>query len=294
MRIKYNILFLLILFLFFYFFAFVINAQESEIKVFIIKHEDGKIDFFAKNPHPHFYNFEIVFNVLKNYNSSVTLPYKGFIKENIKKKYLFTISPISNTDIEYSYKCNFISEKIISDDNTNSDFPEFTNCLEEKKVSLCIVLSESQTNKLDTSFFDYEWELGDGTIMKGEKIRYCYKNYGEYEIKLNVYDKFSGENLYNVAQNTIILKKENGLFFNVKETCKIDDKIACDNVIIDLKNYSSNIFYWDFGDGTKSTSTGNNAEHAYKEAGDYKIKLGVISDNGNNKHCIYKKIKVLN
>lgn len=264
-------------------------AQEEKIDVIDIKDEKGNIDFYISNPHPNQYNAEINFDVLTNYSANIPLPFKGIVEGKTEKRYLFTLTPSSSGSIKYSYSCKFTSI-IQVEDNSQGTLPQLTNCTEEKPTSLCITLSEDNSEDLDSSLFDYEWVLGDGNTRKGSKIRYCFKDYGEYTVKLNVYDKFTNEYLFNVATEKVDVKKEDGLFFDIPVSAKVNEAVMITNVIADLDNYDNEKIYWNFSDGTKAMGT--KESHIFTAEGDYVIKLGVISVSGTERQCIYKNIKI--
>ncbi|MFH2142363.1 MAG: PKD domain-containing protein [Bacteroidota bacterium] len=264
-------------------------SQEEKIDVYEVKNENGSIDFFATNTHTHSFAVDVSFDELINYKSSIVLPLKCVIEANTEKKYLFTITPTLTSRVKYSYNCIF-SSSIQSAENNNSTIPDFTNCTEEKRTSLCITLSEDRSDELDSSLFDYEWVLGDGNIKKGSKIKHCYTDYGEYIVKLNVFDKFTNENLYNVATEKVVVKKEDGLFFDIPGTALVNEKVPITNVIADIDAFDNNTIYWNFSDGTKAMGIKEN--HIFENEGDYIVKLGVISFSGTDKQCIYKNIKI--
>lgn len=265
-------------------------SQEEKIGVIDIKNENGNIDFYISNPHPNQYKAEVNFDVLVNYSANIPLPFSGIIEPKTEKKYLFTLTPSSSGSIKYSYSCKFTSI-IQVEDNSQGTLPLLTNCTEEKHTSLCIALSEDNSENSDSSLFDYEWVLGDGNTRKGSKIKYCYKDYGEYTIKLNVFDKFTNEYLFNVATEKVTIKKEDGLFFDIPDSAIVNRPVLITNVIADLDNYDNDNIYWNFSDGGKAM--GMIESHIFNNVGDYVIKMGVISLTGTEKQCIYKNITII-
>lgn len=175
-----------------------------------------------------------------------------------------------------------------------SNYQEFTDCKEVVATSKCVTLFETRTSGLDTAQFQYEWELGDGNIMYGEEIDYCYENYGNYEVTLNVIDKLTNMKIEDVAMANIDLYIKEGIYFDLPENSQINKSIDFNNVLVNLPELDKYILYWDFGDGYKSSN--ENETHQYKNTGEYLVKLGLVSDQGVmkelQKYCVFKKINI--
>ncbi|MFH2095101.1 MAG: PKD domain-containing protein [Bacteroidota bacterium] len=264
----------------------------QDIHVFYEEKDNGNVDFFISNTHEVSYKFEVIFPVLKNYDASTTLPYKGKVEGGVEKKYLFTITPRPNASQEFSYKCSYESSSV-SIETTVDDYPGFKDCIKLEKAGNCITLYEAGTDGTDTTMFVFEWDLGDGNVIRGDKVYHCYSGTGEYELKLSVFDKFSGKKLMNVASRKIIIENTGGLVFDAPAVCSTGQEIEFSNVKLDNKDASLYKMYWDFGDGNKAA--GIIQKHSWNAPGDYKVILGIIDEryaDAARKMCVYKIVKV--
>ncbi|MFH2095356.1 MAG: PKD domain-containing protein [Bacteroidota bacterium] len=175
-----------------------------------------------------------------------------------------------------------------------SVYPSFINCTEAGAIDRCISLNESGTMNLDTTKMQYNWNLGDGTEIKGEKAEHCYEKDGIYTISLDVTDKITGEFEKGVASESIEISAKEGLYFDIRPNGIVNKPVTITNVENLVKDYSPTVWYWDFGDGTKGT--GKDMQHTWIRQGEFIVRLGIIKDENNiresQKFCVWKKIKI--
>jgi len=77
---------------------------------------------------------------------------------------------------------------------------------------LCYVFYED--GQTDSTLFSYEWDLGDGTILKGSKVKHCFSNPGSYNIILNVIDEVTGQVLKQQANYKLNVKGKSAVEYN--------------------------------------------------------------------------------
>jgi hypothetical protein len=172
--------------------------------------------------------------------------------------------------------------------------PQFTTCSEIEEDNLCFVFWE-ETGHIDTLAFKVEWDLGDGTKIRGVEVEHCYKEFGEYEISLNVIDAITGKFQYKEATFLLDVKRVEQVVITAPETCFVNDEITLDGNLTNLPGIEIEGYYWDFGDGNKTM--GNSQVHKFERPGLYRVTLGITSkpdarDNVVQK-CSYKIIKVV-
>jgi PKD repeat protein len=118
----------------------------------------------------------------------------------------------------------------------------------------------------DGDIIDYEWDLGDGTLLNGKVVEHSYKSTGLYVVRLKIKDNSNminnwavdsllvGINDYPfIESNNLISSNNSNINFNYKQEhlpTSIDSK-----------------YFWNFGDG--STGIGKTVSHTYKLPGKY-------------------------
>ncbi len=262
----------------------IINTQGNEMYPFV----RGNKLYFSSDKHNSKGKQDVFYSEKKNgewtkpvpVGAPVNSPYNDFaffVDENHERGF-FTSDRDGSFDI-YS---------IIS------NYQEFSDCKKMPNAGKCVTLYESRTSNLDTNIFQFEWLLGDGNIKYGEKIDYCYNDYGTYDVSLNVIDKLTGKKINNVANAVVDITLPEGIYFDVEYSDKIHNEISFKNIIVNIKGVENCNLYWDFGDGTKSTT--KEPEHIFEIPGEYNVRLGIVSDNGVlkelEKYCVYKNVTV--
>lgn len=174
--------------------------------------------------------------------------------------------------------------------------PTFTDCNPQKEDTWCYRIFEEGSIDIDTTTFEYEWDLGRGTRIRGLEAYHCFDGPGSYVIKLNVIDTLTGDIHFNEATYTLLLKKTEQPYINVVDTGFINREIIMDALQTNLKNFNVDRYIWDFGDGIRTKN--EIVSHTYKRPGIYTIKLGVINKStGENtlpdKKCVSKNIIIL-
>ena len=119
----------------------------------------------------------------------------------------------------------------------------------------------------------YGYDLGDGTIKRGNPIKHTYNRAGEYEICFIVKDTLHG-------CITKVCKK-----IRIKKDCDLEAKFVYRQDGKDFKflakaNQDPARFVWDMGDGT--TLYGDEIKHSYKKPGVYKVCLTVYGKSTNS------------
>lgn len=172
--------------------------------------------------------------------------------------------------------------------------PQFRTCNEIVPDNLCFDFWE-ETGHIDTLAFKVEWDFGDGTKRRGVEVYHCFKEFGEYEISLNVIDAITGKFQYREATYQLSVKREEQVVITAPETCFVNQDITLDGSFTNLPGIAIDEYYWDFGDGNKAM--GNVQTHRFTRPGLYRVTLGITSkpdarDNVIQK-CSYKLINVV-
>jgi large repetitive protein len=124
----------------------------------------------------------------------------------------------------------------------------------------------------------YSWNLGDGTIVKGQQISHTFADNGIYQAILTVTDKDGG-----ATEKAIELKVDNAApnIVAINRPTQINEgqptqfqATATDSGINDTLTYS-----WNFGDGSTPVN-GQNVNHTFVDNGNYNVALTVTDNDG--------------
>ncbi|MCB0335438.1 MAG: PKD domain-containing protein, partial [Bdellovibrionales bacterium] len=135
--------------------------------------------------------------------------------------------------------------------------------------------SAADSNDVDGSILQYQWNFGDGNIVTGEEVEHSYSNPGKYVVQLEVIDE---DQLSATATRTIevnaapvaiaitdVLSGTGPLKVQFDASSSVDT----DGIIVS--------YQWDF-DG--KSITGVFAQHTFKGLGTYPVSLTVTDDKG--------------
>ncbi len=176
-----------------------------------------------------------------------------------------------------------------------STLPVFANCLEQQENEYCYTFYEAREMNLDTTLFNYEWDLGDGTRKKGLKADHCFATTGNYTVRLNVIDLVTGEVYFNEATYDLAVEDIVQPYITSADTAYVGAEIPFNALKSNLA-FTIAGYYWDFGDATRAES--REAVHNFRKPGLYNIQLGVTGAVADEeafpeKACVTKKIIVL-
>jgi hypothetical protein len=243
-----------------------INTSENE--VFPFYHPSGRL-YFSSRGHDERTDMDIFYSdfVDNEWQEPVKLP-----------------APFNSNSDDFSFIINntmdtgfFASNRSGSKDIFifNSTLPTFTNCPGQQENDYCYIFYEQGSIDLDTTSFQYEWDLGDGTLVRGLEANHCYEEPGTYLVKLNVIDTLTGEIYFSQAIYEHAVEQIEQAYIDMPDTGYVDENIAFDGQQTYLKNFEIDDYYWDFGDGMRAT--GVSTEHVFTRPGTFKIQLGVTS-----------------
>lgn len=192
----------------------------------------------------------------------------------------------------------FVSDRSGSADilSAYSTVPTFTHCPDQQENDYCFVFYEPNNNEVDTTTFAYEWDLGDGTIIRALEAEHCFAKPDTYQVKLNIIDKLTRELMANQADYTFVVSKIEQAYIQSPETVEQGQEITMNGHETYLKDFTIDQYYWDFGDGFRAS--GSDVKHNYVFPGTFNLTLGVTDkkDDKNDPertNCITRKIIVI-
>lgn len=120
---------------------------------------------------------------------------------------------------------------------------------------------------------NFQWDMGDGTLLNGQDVSHIYLGAGTYDITLVGIDS----NTCNIS-DTLTLQVQVDPVVPVLADILIDQVFDCGQLLVEGENLSSGTFMefsWNMGDGTVLTDT--NITHTYSNPGTYDVSM-IVTD----------------
>ena len=176
-----------------------------------------------------------------------------------------------------------------------STLPVFTECNEQQINEYCYTFYEARAMTLDTTLFNYEWDLGDGHRKRGLTADHCFATTGTYTVKLNVIDMVTREVYYNEATYTLPVEDIKQPYITTVDTAFVGADIQFSALKSNL-DFTIAGYYWDFGDASRAEN--RDVVHTFRRPGTYNVQLGVTGAVADvnafpDKACVIKRIVVL-
>jgi len=265
------------------------NVNTDKNEVFPFLHQSGRL-YFASRGHHQQNDLEIYYTVSENgtWQKPVALesPYNSAGDD-----YGLIINPSMDTGY-------FVSDREGTADifSAYSSIPTFLNCSPQEENEYCFVFYEPNNSELDTTVLAYEWDLGDGTKIRKLQAEHCYSKTGTYLVQLNVVDLLTNEVALNQASDSFLVEDVEQPYVTTSDTIIVGQELTMNARKTYLKNFEVSGYFWDFGDGYRSS--GEEVKHAFLYPGTYQIQLGVSgkkADPGiaDPKTCSTRQIVVI-
>ena len=265
----------------------VINTNGNEAYPFI--NSSGDL-FFSSDGHPGYGGKDIFFSrmINKQWQAPVLLPPPinsqfddfGIITDALMNEGYFSSNRGSSIDI---YK--FIS-----------NFPQVFYNDTQLENQYCFRFTDSGAIDIDTTYLRYMWDFGDGRKASGSVVDHCYDGPGDFNVKLDIVDKYSGILFFNKLKFKLALRDFEQPYINSPDLALAGELVNFDGLKSYYPGYKIENYYWDFGDG--SSSQGEGVRHIFKSGGDYTVKLVLtlqsIKSGDVRRAGIVKKITVFN
>ena len=159
--------------------------------------------------------------------------------------------------------CSDTYQNIISIGSAKADFDNSTACVNEQVFF---------TDKSIPKPLSENWDFGDGETDTGYQVNHVYKTAGTFEVTLSAYFGGCADTIRKIIKTND--KIQPGFTASGKRnTCNFPVTIQFNNTTQGAAG-----FKWLFGDG--ATSTEENPEHTYKNAGQFSVMLIAYNANG--------------
>lgn len=264
----------------------VINTPENDIFPFF--HKSGRL-YFASRGHSGKGGLDIFYSDFIDgaWQEPVALPEPfnsqfddfALIFNNTFDTAFFTSTRGNSMDVYIAY----------------STLPVFETCNQQEENDYCYTFYEKRKLEIDTTMFDYEWDLGDGTRKRGLETRHCYSKTGSYTVQLNIIDLVTKEVYFNEATYNLDVEDIMQPYITAVDTAYVGEEVKF-NALKSNVDFEIDGYYWNFGDASRAEN--QEASHIYNKPGIYSVELGVTSKVKNEKTlpekaCVSKKIIIL-
>lgn len=173
--------------------------------------------------------------------------------------------------------------------------PLFVDCAVQQENNYCYTFEEEVSHVERGLPLRYQWDLGDGTIIPGLKAKHCFKGPGEYIVTLDLVDTVSKSVFFEEGRYKLIIEDIHQPYITIIDSARTGREVRFDAKETYLPELRIADWKWDFGDGKQGE--GSNVLHAYDKAGDYTVKLDVLSRPDEQgvirNRCIARNITVI-
>lgn len=239
-----------------------INSSESELFPFI--HPDGTL-FFSSD-------------------RSGGLGKMDIYQHSGEETSVLLASPFNSPADDYAYhaSADYSSGYFSSNRNGNDDIfafelekPRFENCDTLQPNSYCYLFYDAATMDLDSFPLQYEWNLGDGTRIRGLEAEHCYEKPGLYEVSLSIVDTLTGDLFFSQANYSLQVEDIQQVYIDSPDTVETNLAFDLNGLKTNLNNFVPASYHWYFSDGYYAE--GEEINHLIMDSGMHQVTLGVRS-----------------
>ncbi len=241
-----------------------INTKGNEAYPFVTA--AGEL-FFASDGHPGIGGKDIFYSKQKGnewlspvrLDPPINSQYDdfGLIADPLMKEGYFSSNRLRSTDI-FKFKANH-SQIFYAD--------------AQKENNYCFIFSDPGEINVDTTYLQYVWDFGDGKKGYGEISKHCFSGPGSYNVGLDIIDRLSGKLFFTKLRYSVRLQDYEQPYISSPESAIAGQQISFSGLQSHLPDYDILSYSWDFGNG--SWLEGPEVNFAFKEKGEYNIKLGL-------------------
>lgn len=172
----------------------------------------------------------------------------------------------------------------------------FVDCLENPETQLCYELKDLTLAELTDLPLKYQWDMGDGTILTGPEVQYCYQNSGDYHVTLCVIDTLTKVVFAAVSETNIHIDSKSRPYIASADTVYIEKSFDFTLNLEEFNEFEIKEISWEFSDGTKYK--GPSGIHSISSSGPNQLKCFITGKKNSNgiipRVCVYKDIYITN
>jgi len=166
----------------------------------------------------------------------------------------------------------------------------------QKENKYCFIFSDTGAIHADTLNLRYVWDFGDGKKAYGAVVDHCFPGPGNYNVRLDLIDRASGNLFFSKMASKIRLKDFEQPYINSPEAVIAGESVDFDGSDSFLPGFKILGYSWDTGDMNRMQ--GESIKHVFRQSGEYHVKLGLkvqsVSTGIVQNMGVSKKIVVFN
>lgn len=192
--------------------------------------------------------------------------------------------PFNSPEDDYAYQslADYSSGYFSSNRDGNDEIfafelekPHFANCDTLQKNSYCYLFYDAATMELDSFPLQYEWNLGDGTKIRGLEAEHCFEKPGVYEVSLSIVDTLTGDLFFSQASYSLQVADIQQVYIDSPDTVETNLAFNLNGLKTNLDDFDPASYHWYFSDGYYTE--GSEIEHRLMHSGVHQVTLGVRS-----------------
>ncbi|MGA1822130.1 MAG: PKD domain-containing protein [Thermoplasmatota archaeon] len=142
-------------------------------------------------------------------------------------------------------------------------------------VSISGIMS---TDADHTDNLNFTWDMGDGSIYDAAEVEHVFRDSGLHVVNLTVEDGFGG---IGHAELPVLVSNNPPTAFFKYERAGDRIRFNASDSVDDSWDMGGFVYHWDFGDGSKLTTSDPVAYHEYSFGGKYDVNLTVEDPEGD-------------
>lgn len=175
-----------------------------------------------------------------------------------------------------------------------SDMFHFWFSEPQKENQYCLSIEDTGSIIVDTLRFKYVWSTSNGFKIDGTNFKYCFPGQGIYKINKDIIDRRTGKLFFRKLTYDIEIFEIDQPFITSPDNAVVGETIKLDGLKSFCQGYEINSYFWDFGDGTRTT--GDSVSHKFIKSGEFDIRMGLNLKSriigGISKRVVSKKIRI--
>ncbi len=200
-------------------------------------------------------------------NNTINSPYDDFAYQEKSGVNQGTFSSNRNNDQDDIY----LFSKYF---NTSQD------CHENYTANFCYHFMDETLANIDSLPIKYEWNLGDGTVLYGDSVDYCFKDYGKFPVTLSAIDTVTKMVFKKISETEITIRRQDKPFILSHDTVFAKVPFEAKVEFFAFDEFTITEIYWELSDGSKYS--GETFMHTFDSPGQHQVKCGVAGKQNKN------------
>ncbi|MBK7945248.1 MAG: PorP/SprF family type IX secretion system membrane protein [Flavobacteriales bacterium] len=128
---------------------------------------------------------------------------------------------------------------------------KFRDCAEQKPNNYCYSLRKRPHAATASIPVDHEWDMGDGTRIKGYQAQHCYTKPGRYMVRSLLVDRKTGETFHALSEQPIEVADHEQAWIATQDTIRTGRRFELHAGLSYMPGLKPAEYHWDLGDGAR-------------------------------------------